>query len=272
MPGALLFVERGMFSPAPAWGPGDASAIVYAPHWYDPVALALKTSMPWLNYDREAKRLVFGPRAIARSFADQLERAAVHGARAMGNPPVLIGETGVPFDLDGKRAYRTGDYGAQARTWDRTLRALDANLLSYTLWNYTPDNSHERGDQWNDEDFSIFSADDRTDPARPDSGGRALEAIVRPYPFATSGEPLALSFDRRSRAFRFRFRHDPVIMAPTLIFLPALQYPGDLRVGVSDGVWEFDREARTLTWRHSPDRLEHTLEIRPARHIGPVGQ
>jgi len=29
-------------------------------------------------------------------------------------------------------------------------------LLSFTLWNYTPQNSNARGDDWNDEDLSLW--------------------------------------------------------------------------------------------------------------------
>lgn len=38
------------------------------------------------------------------------------------------------------------------------------DFLSATIWNYTADNSNHRGDQWNDEDLSIFSRDQQHDP------------------------------------------------------------------------------------------------------------
>ena len=98
----------------------------------------------------------------------------------MGGVPTVIGETGVPFDVQEKRAYKTGDFRTVIRAMDRTLRAMDDALVSYTLWNYTSDNTNAHGDLWNDEDLSIFSRDQQTDPDDINSGGRALEAVVRP--------------------------------------------------------------------------------------------
>ena len=42
---------------------------------------------------------------------------------------------------------------------DRSVNAVEENLLSYTLWNYTADNTNAHGDQWNGEDLSTFSTD-----------------------------------------------------------------------------------------------------------------
>lgn len=63
-----------------------------------------------------------------------------------------------------------GGIPQDVEVWDlrvsgASLRVLEANLLSYTLWNYTADNSNDRGDQWNDEDLSIYSPDQRRDPS-----------------------------------------------------------------------------------------------------------
>jgi hypothetical protein len=260
---ALIFIESDPVNPLLRWGPGDASGIVYAPHWYDGLVLYTKHFSPILGADMFTGRVVVGPGTIRRSFQGQLGRLRRTAVESLGLVPTLIGEFGVPHDLDGRRAYRTGDFRAQVRAMDRTWRALEANMLSGTLWNYTADNSNERGDQWNGEDFSIFSRDQQQDPTDPDSGGRALEGAVRPYPRAVAGEPLSLSFDLRRREFRFTFRHDPGVEAPTMIFLPRLQYPNGFRIEVSDGAWEVDASGQQLAYRHDPARTEHTLRIRP---------
>ena len=39
------------------------------------------------------------------------------------------------------------------------MTALEENFASFTLWNYTADNTNTHGDQWNDEDLSLFSRD-----------------------------------------------------------------------------------------------------------------
>ena len=56
-------------------------------------------------------------------------------------------------------SYETGDFRKQTLALDYSLTALEENLLSFTLWNYTPENNNIRGDKWNDEDLSIFSND-----------------------------------------------------------------------------------------------------------------
>ena len=134
--------------------------------------------------------------------------------------PTLVGEVGLPFDLADKKAFETGDFSLQCSAYDSIMQALDRTLSSYTLWNYTPDNTNARGDQWNDEDLSLFSRDqqhcsseddDQQDPdaARDlNSGGRALGAVVRPYAHRVAGVPLEMRFDawatRRPWYFRFK--------------------------------------------------------------------
>ena len=150
---------------------------------------------------------------------------------------------------------------------DRTLRALDDTLLSGTLWNYTADNRNAHGDQWNGEDLSIFSRDQQRDPADLHSGGRALEAVVRPYARAVAGEPLRMHFDRRRRVFEFAFRHDPRVSAPTEIFVPAFQYPRGVR-GDASPTARFERASprrRPSRTTHGTERETHTLRIRPSR-------
>lgn len=43
----------------------------------------------------------------------------------------MIGETGVPFDLNGKAAFRTGDFSWQERQMDAICGALEENLVSF---------------------------------------------------------------------------------------------------------------------------------------------
>jgi hypothetical protein len=261
-PGALIFVESAPQQPPPRW---DAPGLVYAPHWYDGFVLFLRRYSDWVAVDNRRQRLVFTPWSIRRSFARQLGELRREGRERLGDAPILIGEFGIPFDLRDGRAYRDGDFGVQRRAMDRTLRALDDALLSGTLWNYTADNSNAHGDLWNAEDLSIFSRDQQGDPRDPNSGGRALEAVVRPCARAVAGEPLRMHFDRRRRVFDFAFRHDPRVVAPTEIFVPALQYPQGYEVAVSDGTAETHPESQTLTYRPGDERDVHTLRIRPRR-------
>lgn len=262
---AAIFVEAEAGRWPPSWGPGDAPRVVFAPHWYDDLLLVTKRFFPILAYDARTQRIVFGKGRVRRSMAAQLAHLKRGARERLGGAPTLLGEFGIPFDMNGAKAYASGDFRAHLRALQRSFRAIEANLLDCTIWNYTPDNSNERGDLWNGEDLSVFSRDQQADPSDPDSGGRALGALVRPYPIATAGDPLHLSFEPDRRIFRFAFRHDPRVLAPTEIFVPALQYPDGVRVLASDGIWEMRRAEQRLLYRHGTGRSEHTIRIMPAR-------
>ncbi len=260
-PRAVIFLEPPPGTSLPSWH-DSAQGFVYAPHWYDAYVLMTKHFSPFLAVDVRTRKPIFLPGPIRRSFTAQLAdlRREAEGA----GMPVLLGEFGIPFDLDDKKAYDTGDFGAQIRALDRSFRSVEENLLSCTLWNYTADNTNAHGDGWNGEDFSIFSRDQQDDPADINSGGRALQAVVRPYPLAVAGEPLRMAFDLKRRTFTFEFRHDPQVVAPTEIFVPALQYPDGYRVAVSDGTFEQDRGRQRLIYRHGLERRQHVITISPA--------
>ena len=260
---ALIFLETDPRMPPPEWGPQDAPCMVYAPHWYDATVLFLKTYSPIIGFDVHTSRVVFGPRTVRRSFAHQLGRHKEYAQQYLHGVPTMIGEIGIAFDLNNRRAYHTGDFTQQMNAMDRSLRAADENLLTYTIWNYTPDNDNKHGDQWNGEDLSIFSLDQRTNPEDINSGGRALQAIVRPYARATAGEPLRMSFDIHRRVFSFEFRHDPAVSAPTEIFVPNYQYPDGYNVWITDGECEVQSEGQTLIYEHSTGRETHRIQITP---------
>lgn len=264
-PSYMIFVERGFRSGGPVWGADDADNIVYAPHWYDPVVLVMKSFNRWINFDRGKNTLLFGPRRIAKSFARQLARPKEHALTQMGDVPTLIGEVGIAYDLDQKKAYQTGDFCAQINAFDRTFRALEENLHHFTLWNYTADNSNARGDMWNDEDLSIFSRDQQEEKENINSGGRALEAVIRPYPKATAGEPLEIRFDIKYKIFKFRFRHDPGVEEPTVIFVPLYHYLNGCNVEISDGDYDLNLKEQMLTYWHSIEVKEHWIRFKPDR-------
>jgi len=263
VPEMTIFLETDPRMPPPDWGNEDAGGIVYAPHWYDATVLFLKTYSPWIGFDVHAGKVVLGPRRVQQSFARQLAKHKEYSAKHLGNVPTLIGEIGIAYDLNGGRAYRSGNFNAQIRAMDRILRAADDNLLSYTLWNYTPDNDNIHGDQWNGEDLSIFSRDQQTDASDIHSGGRALQAVVRPYPRATAGKPLRLFFDIYRRIFYFEFRHDPAVDAPTELFVPNFQYPKGYNIFITDGECEVRIQEQMLLYHHTNRREIHRIRITP---------
>jgi len=261
-PGAAILIQTEVGLTPPRLGSGDAERIVYAPHWYDPVTIVLKRYHGFIAYNSHTKRVVVGPRAIRRNVARQMTDYLRQSHADLRDAPVILGETGVPFDLGNRRAYRTGDYRLQIAAVDRVMRGIESAMVSCCWWNYTPDNDNTHGDQWNGEDFSVFSRDQQRDPADPISGGRALEALVRPYPRAVAGEPLSIRFDHGSGRFTFTFRHDPAVKAPSELYVPAHQYPRGCRVTVSDGGWERDPgDPQVMLYRHTTERAEHVIRI-----------
>jgi hypothetical protein len=263
--GAIIFIEAPPRQRPARWDPEAVPNAVHADHWYDGAVLFTKTFLPFLGADFDDGTLVLGRRRVHRSFVEQLARIKAQATELMGGIPTLIGEFGIAFDLWSKRAYRTGDFSQQVRAMDRTWRAMEANLLSGTLWNYTADNDNCRGDQWNGEDLSIFSRGQQSDPGDINSGGRALEAVVRPYARRVAGEPLEMAFDLEDGSFTFAFRHDPEVRAPTEIFVPRLQYPTGCKVDVSDGQYEIDLDNQTLVYQHNAEQPVHRIQVRRPR-------
>jgi hypothetical protein len=263
-PRALIFVQGEPGEPAPALHVGDIPNMVYAPHWYDGITLMVRRYWNHLGADMLKRRLVLGADAVQRSFAAQLAVFRHEAEKDMGGVPVLLGEFGIPFDLRKPAVLRQADEMLETRALDRSFRALETNLLSGTIWNYSPDNTFERGDSFNGEDLSIFTQSERVKPDDIHSGGRALRTLIRPYPRATAGKLLRVHFDWRTRVFDFSFEHDEVIAAPTEIFVPTFQYPRGIRVEVSDGAFDYDAARQILTYRHDASPREHHLHLAPA--------
>lgn len=265
-PAALIFVE-----PVPLeFKEGrmdyglDAPQLVHAPHWYDGMTLGMQIYLPWAGYSSDGKRFrpVLGRANVRRSFAGQIRHLLDYSARGFNGAPTLIGETGIPFNMHGGQAFRSGDFSQQAAALDDTFHALEANMVNVTLWNYTPDNTNRHGDQWNGEDLSIFSRDQQTGDGSPDDGGRALPAVVRPYAARIPGEPLRVAFDVDSRVFEFEFRPGPVA-APAEFFVPNLHYPRGYSVFAPGGSVTVQSELQRLLYHPCPEPARHFIRITP---------
>ncbi|HEY9593485.1 MAG TPA: hypothetical protein VHE79_03350, partial [Spirochaetia bacterium] len=292
-PGCQVFMETETSRQPPHWTREEGTNVVFAPHWYDDIVLTQKELHSWLGIAPFTHAPLVGRGTLRRAYARHLAGLRQGAMDRMGGAPVLLGEFGIPFDLYHGRAYRTGDFRRQEAAIDRAFRALEDTLLSGTVWVYTPDNTNARGDGWNGEDFSIYSPDQRG-PATGgasvggsraaagdldaggsggsgagrsaagsglDAGGRALRAVVRPYPRATAGEPTRVDFDYRRGVFTLELRHDPAVTAPTEIFLPACHYGKGCSVTVSDGTWELLPDGETLLYRHDPSKPEHRVVV-----------
>ena len=195
----------------PTWGREDPPNVINAFHWYDGFSLFTKSFRAWFNIDPETSRFMLGRKKVAAFFAACLARDIAWTREHMGNMPCLLGEFGLPFDLNKRAAFASGDYATHEEALSMYYDAVDAHLLHSTLWNYTPDNINKTGDGWNDEDLSIFS----------EGKERAAAGWKRPYPMAAAGTPLSINWNHRRKIFRFCFMADAAIAAPTVIYLPA---------------------------------------------------
>ncbi|RYP64321.1 hypothetical protein DL771_008823 [Monosporascus sp. 5C6A] len=156
----------------------DDPRMVYAPHYYDGITLMTKKWNRTWNVDvlgvlrgrylHPAFAIKIGETAIRNCFKEQLAAMRKEGLDYMGNHPCILTEFGIPYDMDDKHAYKTGDYSSQSAAMDANHFAVEgSHMEGYTLWMYAASNDHLRGDQWNGEDLSIFSVDDQTLPLTP---------------------------------------------------------------------------------------------------------
>jgi len=223
----MIFIESSPVGDMPAIKQGAAWNSVNAAHWYDALTLTMKRWTGFIAYDSAMQKVIIGPHAVRRYFREALARIAAHSKEHMENAPTLIGEFGLPFDINGGHAYRTGDFKIHERALSAYYDGLDANLLSATIWNYTADNTHAHGDGWNGEDLSVF--------CREDGGGRALAGFVRPYAMAVAGTLKLMQFDRMRGTFVLEFEPDKRIKVPTDIFVPGLQFRHGADIVLSGG-------------------------------------
>ncbi len=260
-PNALIFMEAVPHKGLPQWTVEDIPNVVDASHWYDDVTLVTKRFRWYATMDLATGRLALGPRRVRHLFKQVLGEMKGRTREKLGDVPTLIGEFGIPFDMHGKRAYQTGKYRKQIIALDASFKAIEANLLHATLWNYTPDNTNAHGDLWNDEDLSIFSRDQQDYPEDINSGARAPEAFIRPYPIATAGEPLSLLFKWRRGRFNFSFLGDPDLNSPTIIFVPKFHYGEGIIIEVSDGIYDYVPEEQRLYYTPENKSGEHWIRF-----------
>ena len=78
-----------------------------------------------------------GETAIRNCFRDQLSAIRKEGMEYMGNHPCIFTEIGIPYDMDDKYAYKTGDYSSQSSAMDANHFALEGcGCNGYALWLY----------------------------------------------------------------------------------------------------------------------------------------
>lgn len=179
----------------------DDPLLIFATHYYDGLTLLTKHWNRYYNVDvfgvlrgkylTPAFGLKIGENAIRNCLKDQLEAIRQEGLKYTGTHPCLFTEIGIPYDMDDKYAYRTGDYASQSAAMDANHFALEGSgAAGYTLWVYVAENNHDWGDCWNGEDLSIYSLDDKDVSLMP----RSL--AVSPNESTISLDPTSPSFSK----------------------------------------------------------------------------
>ncbi|KAG0005374.1 hypothetical protein BGZ79_005172 [Entomortierella chlamydospora] len=147
--------------------------VVVAPHFYDGYTNVTRDFVPftldYLGYKNGLYwsvlgALKFGWNGVGNSWTNQVKEISSDIQTAMGKSHgIMMGETGIPMDMHNKISYKKR-YGSPKQSFAMKLMldAMDANMLSFTLWNYCVDNSNQWGDRWNGEDFSVWCDPENT--------------------------------------------------------------------------------------------------------------
>lgn len=125
----------------------DDPLMVFASHYYDGLTLLTKHWNRLYNVDvfgvlrgrylTPAFGIKVGEAAIRNCLRDQLEAIRQEGLKYLGTHPCVFTEIGIPYDMDDKYAYKTGDYTSQALAMDANHYALEGSgAAGYTLWTY----------------------------------------------------------------------------------------------------------------------------------------
>lgn len=261
----LVFMESSVFPIR--YGIGDwkgenSDKIIYAPHWYELVNLFFKRYIPWVTFHSENLEPTFGKKNVRKLIEKQLLDVQKLSEKYLGQQPSLVGEVGIAFDLNNKKSFENGDFSDQIKAADRNMLALENTLSNYTWWNYTADNNNKWGDQWNGEGLSIFSRDQQKDKNDINSGGRALESIVRPYPYKVAGEIKRFWFNYKDKEFVLEFIPNQNSNLPTEIFIPEFHYKNGFKVLTNGGKFEFDNKNDLLLFYPDEKNQLQTLIVR----------
>ncbi|WFD00469.1 hypothetical protein MYAM1_003218 [Malassezia yamatoensis] len=281
-PEAMLLVEPIPNEFMPRWNPHAKSTshtvdttisaplprnFVYAPHFYDLNVLFFKAysgfsvNVQGLSRGMFILRAIyFGTQGLAKNYYYQLKQLTTAGYDSLGRVPIVVGEVGIPFDVNNTLQEIPGNYRVQNQLLGALVSALERNLISFTLWNYNPRNTVEQGDAWNQEDFSLINleavAADQGNLRRDEilyRGGRAIDAVLRPYVCKIDGVPLSTYWDAGRSTLEFHWRNlSQSSGQPTEVYVPDYHARGlQLNIRLSDGTYRYDEHLQTLYISHS---------------------
>jgi len=189
-----------------------------------------------LRFDRVALAFhVYSPPTTTLALVAS-ERARTQ-TRQPGGPPWIMDEFGASSDT--------------ASTAE-TVAAAGLRNLSWSYWS---------GLQLHDPTGGPLEAllDEHT--RRPDSAKAVALAV--PYPAATAGTPGPEAYAPAAHVFRYRYRADHAITAPTAIVVPTVTYPLGYRVGARGARVTSAPNAPVLALVAAPGARTVTVSVRP---------
>ena len=273
----LIFAEADPFG-GHGLPDGLPPGMVNASHWYDLTTLVTKRFTPWTVKDLLSGATHESREAVVEHYTIGLARIADLDASIPGGAPCLVGEFGIPFDLNNREAYCRWEEGKRTNDiWEVHVAALSAMydaldnlLLSSTQWNYTASNRNDPmvGDGWNQEDLSIWSADQIDHPPHPDSGARALAGFCRPYIRAAQGQIIFLRWDGGSN-IQIIIDIDGSVSEPTCIYIPPRFSVSKVLVDGREHEWASQNSLVTLFCQSGLCEVEILLEVKVLPEVQP---
>lgn len=243
------------------------SNVVFAPHFYDLNVVFSKLyngmSVNVQGLSRGMfilKALYFGEEGLRKNYKRQLSNIVSYGRSSLGEVPIFLGEIGIPFDVNHRKAFQTGDYTIQSRLLDTLAHGMEqAKVAGWSWWNYNPHNTTAEGDYWNKEDFSVVCTEEKGRDVNLRKGftedelyrhARCLDAIIRPYAVRVAGVPVESKWDRYNADFTLKYAESAKFhelagegAAPTVLYIPRYHFQlRRLDVQISDGRYELDLE------------------------------
>ena len=216
----------------------NSNIFAWSPHWYDIGTLSTKMFSKWWAISTNLIP-AFTPYFIQKSFNGMLRD--VKGA-ACGKHHVLLGEIGVPFNMNSRKSIDTNVYTDPIAALERSLRAVEANDMDYTMWCYVHDNNHKDGDLWNEENLSI----------RAENKNRALQSVIRPYVFKLGNdncEIMEQQFDSYKKMYTLKLRMNCNEYGQQRVFIPSYHYSFPIII-VSDGEVQYDKNGQVALWKN----------------------
>ena len=240
--------------------PQELDQIVFSPHWYPDI-------YPFLGFNEPPRNFVV-EEWMVRDFTPEIESSIKNASQTFGPIPVVFGEFGTYFNYNGIEQSIKDDYAISKEILNNYYESFETLFAHRMLWNLSADNTNDKGDLWNAEDFSIVG---------PGGKVRGELAWSRPTPLVLSGKPVELRFNSDFhfydpekgepdpwREFYLSFESKESDM-PTEIFVPEYQYPDGFYVWLSDGWAVYDHDRHTLYYYPTKDDpgWVHEMTIRP---------